>query len=483
MIHGNGMIYATPSACTCYMLAKIRGINGLVAPKRSRGVPKVIPNAGRLVKGLDYGHKGPQVSSKDWPTFRGNAARHGNAQGKLAESYAKAWSISIGGKLTQAVVADGTVLVAASDEYAVYALSETDGSTKWRFQAGSVVNSPPTVCEGKVLFGCTDGWVYCLNLQTAALVWKYRAAPVNRHLIAHESLQSVWPVDGALLVIPDPDTGKGRVYCVAGRSMFLDGGLRSLVLDVDTGAKLHETVMNEIDPATGQDVQDAHSQSPDGWKWIPPDFPSMLRDVLSYDGQNVYMGMQPFKLDGTQPTYHLSSTPKVPNVIPFKEKFAGQKIARAAIYDYTGSVVHNWSHKYDFYARAMVVGPNVDADKPKLLFAVGTPEVIDEYDAINLIYEQQEEFRLGRIRLKERAVAGEFGAKMMVVSTEDGKVISETRLDHPAVFDGMSAANGKIFVSDVKGNVVCLKPSKVKGFVDFSLPISDESSPAAARTQ
>lgn len=104
-----------------------------------------------------------------------------------------------------------------------------------------------------------------------------------------------------------------------------------------------------------------------------------------------------------------------------------------------------------------------DPRNPGLLFAVGFPEVIDEFHAMRLISTQQGlGFNVDEIFQKEKSVAGEFGAKFMVVSAADGKTISETKLDYPAVFDGMSAGNGNIFISDIKGNVICLQPSEVK---------------------
>ena len=101
----------------------------------------------------------------------------------------------------------------------------------------------------------------------------------------------------------------------------------------------------------------------------------------------------------------------------------------------------------------------MEEGKSDLLFAVGFPEVIDEYDAINLINDQQRKgLHVERIYSKEKSIAGELGAKLMVVAADTGEVLSETKLDAPAVFDGMSAAHGKIFVSDIKGRVVCLAP-------------------------
>jgi hypothetical protein len=64
-------------------------------------------------------------------------------------------------------------------------------------------------------------------------------------MTAFEQLESPWPVSGSVLV------QDGTVYCVAGRSMFADGGLRLLRLDATTGRKLGETILDHRDPATG----------------------------------------------------------------------------------------------------------------------------------------------------------------------------------------------------------------------------------------
>ena len=74
------------------------------------------------------------------------------------------------------------------------------------------------------------------------LAWRFRAAPIDERLMAFEQLESVWPVHGSVLV------QDGVVYCVAGRSMFLDGGLRLLRLDPSDGRLLSETVLDDSDP-------------------------------------------------------------------------------------------------------------------------------------------------------------------------------------------------------------------------------------------
>jgi hypothetical protein len=95
----------------------------------------------------------------------------------------------------------------------------------------------------------------------------------------------VWPVHGSVLV------QDGVVYCVAGRSMFVDGGLRLWRLEPATGRVLSETVLDGNDTAEGQNLQSYVS-------WL--NMPVALPDILSSDGRYVYMRSQPFELDGTR---------------------------------------------------------------------------------------------------------------------------------------------------------------------------------------
>ena len=103
--------------------------------------------------------------------------------------------------------------------------------------------------------------------------------------MAFEQLESVWPVHGSVLVQNDV------MYCIAGRSMFLDGGLRLLRLDAKTGRKLSERILDDRDPETGKNLQ----------VYVKGlNMPVALPDVLSSDGRFLYMRSQRFDLQGTR---------------------------------------------------------------------------------------------------------------------------------------------------------------------------------------
>ena len=284
----NGLVYAPPHACGCYLESKLSGFNALAAESPSRKVPKDVPEDGRFQKGPIYddpvGRPGP-ASPDDWPTYRHDAARSGSVNTEVPAALKRTWEVQLGGKLSAPVAAHGKVIVSALDSHTVYALNTESGKIDWTFTAGATVDSPPTINMGRVLFGSADGWVYCLRLNDGKLAWRYRVAPMDRRTMAYERLESAWPVSGSVLV------HDGTAYCLAGRSAFLDGGMRLIRLDAWTGKKLSETVIDDRDPQTGENLQ---------MKMKGLDMPVALPDILSCDGQSVYMRAQAFDLQGVR---------------------------------------------------------------------------------------------------------------------------------------------------------------------------------------
>jgi len=81
------------------------------------------------------------ATPEDWPVFRHDMTRSGATPTAVPTALERAWTKSVGGRLTAPVVADG------------------------------------------------------------ALAWRYRAAPRDRRMGARGRLESVWPVSGAVLVL------------------------------------------------------------------------------------------------------------------------------------------------------------------------------------------------------------------------------------------------------------------------------------------
>jgi len=234
-----------------------------------------------------------KANAGDWPCFRHDAARTGGSETAVPTPLKQEWQTAIGGRLTQPVAAGGALFVASIDTHTLFALDAATGRRLWSYTAGGRIDSPPTVHEGSVLFGAADGCVHCLRASDGALAWRFLAAPTDRSHMAFEQLESVWPVHGSVLVLDEScsHSGEDELWCVAGRSMFLDGGLRLWRLDPATGRILSRTVLQDREPGSGDDLESYVS-------WL--NMPTALPDILSFDGRRVFMRGQPFLLDGTR---------------------------------------------------------------------------------------------------------------------------------------------------------------------------------------
>jgi outer membrane protein assembly factor BamB len=282
VLPANGMVYAPPHDCACYPEAKLFGINAMAGTNASRALPKEIPEEGRHEQGPAFGTALEDVAA-GWPTYRADSARSGFTKSPPPAAFDVAWEAKLGGRLTPPVSGGGRLYVSRVDEHELVALDVASGRTLWTHTTGARIDSPPTLWKGRVHFGSMDGWVTSLRASDGAVVWRYRAAPLDRRHFAMEQLESVWPVHGSVLVEKDV------VHAVAGRSVFLDGGLRFLRLDAVTGRKLSESVLDDRDPDTGGNLQDRLKilQMPVG-----------LNDILSSDGKQVFLRSQKFSFEG-----------------------------------------------------------------------------------------------------------------------------------------------------------------------------------------
>ncbi len=518
----NGLLYATPNSCACYMLAKLPGFNALAASRQP--IPKTpeteLPP--RLEKGPAYlPIRDPQSAipnSSDWPTYRHDPARSGSTSTTVTVDLKREWQVDLGGKLSAVVVAGGKVFVTQIDAHTVYAIDAETGGMAWQFTAGARIDSPPTIYRDTALFGCADGWVYCLRCADGALAWRHRAAPENARLVSFEQLESVWPVHGSVLVQDDV------LYCVAGRSMYLDGGIRLLKLDPATGRLLAETVFSDQDTNTEQDLQ-ANIKG--------RNMPVALPDVLSSDGRSLFMRTQRLDLDGNRQDV----TPRSANDVEeaamqigegmhlfspigfldgswwhraywvYGTRFAtgaggysqAEKFApagRILVYDDEG--IYGYGRKPTYYrwttpleyrlfgaakdltetevpvgrAPAGKKARRIPASAPEfrwtediplqaraMVLARQTLFVAGPPDVAN---EEKAFYRLDQAGVQEQlarqsaALEGKEGALLWAVNTSNGEKLATFKLDSPPVWDGMSAARNKLFLATLSGQVLCL---------------------------
>jgi hypothetical protein len=310
--------------------------------------------------------------------------------------------------------------------------------------------------------------------------------------------------------------------------MFLDGGLRLLCLDPMTGIKYSETILDDRDPETGENLQ-VHVKN--------LNMPVALPDILSSDGRYIFMRSQRFAFElsnrfdlkpirqqipphsgnhdeqasqqygegvhlfspfgflddtwfhrsywvfgrsfasgaggyyragrytpggrilvfddsriygyGRQPQYYKWSTPLE------YQLFAAEK------YPDSESIEYHWTdYSVPILVRAMVL-----ADK--ILFIAGPPDVVDEEQAFDYWASEPNDPNYNpniptELYAQDAALEGQNGALLWALSAWDGKKLAAYNLDALPVWDGMVAANGRLYIS--------MKNSKVQCFAGGNYP-------------
>jgi outer membrane protein assembly factor BamB len=283
----NGLLYVPPHPCFCYPGVKLTGFNALApAVAKNEAIPRTRP-AKRLQKGPAY--ENAEVSARstqnadDWPTYRHDARRSGATDCEVAPEVSERWEVQLQGEITPPVVASSRVFVAVKDKHSVDAFDTEDGRKLWSYTAGGRIDSPPTAHGALLLFGCTDGCVYCLRASDGALVWRFRAAPSEQLISADGQLESPWSVHGSILL------RRGVAYCTAGRSSYLDGGIFLFALDPQTGKVLHQARLDDW-ARTRADADDKPFIA--GYH-----MEGARSDILVSQGDAIYLGQAKFDLN------------------------------------------------------------------------------------------------------------------------------------------------------------------------------------------
>ncbi|MHC4502661.1 MAG: outer membrane protein assembly factor BamB family protein, partial [Planctomycetota bacterium] len=279
LMPANGLIYMPTHACGCHSNVKLNGFLALNSRDVAPGAAREPRGDGdRLEKGPAYGKtiaagRRPSDAGTDWPVFKHDSARSNHVATGIPSELSKMWAKPLGGKLTPPVIADGKVFLAAPEGCRVHCLSAKTGEAVWELTTDGPVDTPPSFHAGRLVFGTRAGSVYAVTADAGELIWRFRAAPADLRLVASGRLESLWPVNGSVLVMD------GKAYCVAGRSMHLDSGLYVYSLDVKTGEVLQRANL-KADTGPKGELKGA-----------------VLPDILVSDGDNIYMRQMQFKID------------------------------------------------------------------------------------------------------------------------------------------------------------------------------------------
>jgi len=506
----NGLLYVPPHSCACQVTDMLKsGFTALAPAQKSKNEQGA---EDRLKRGLAYPDIQQPVSSIQhpassnqhpdaWPTYRHDATRSGVASAAVPHTLQAAWETDLGGKLTSPVIAGGFLVAAETDTHHVHAMDAADGRASWTFVAGARIDSSPTIHQGQVLFGSADGHVYCLRLEDGELIWRFRAAPRKRRIVVDGQLESAWPVSGAVLVVD------GAVFFAAGRNSYLDGGMFLYKLDAATGRML--TVLElavEEKKRNGGIASGGH-----------------LPDILSANGDSIFMRSARFDRELVRQkdnVVHLWSSLGFLDDNWWHRTYwqigtsmgsgwggwakAGQRVPAGRLlvtdgsrvfgfgrnqYDIPGAHVgvdaggiwgpigrqqSRWTFyrlfgqtmktragkptprrpekqsgdKSDWTCRVPVLGQAMVLAQ-QTLFLAGAPDEVSEVP-----HEPT-----GADPLAE-ALEANRGGRLLAISATDGKTLAAYELESSPVFDGMAAAQGRLYLSTKSGKVVCMGPAE-----------------------
>ena len=492
----NGLLYLGPPACSCCNWVMLNALNAL-APEpglKSSGQPIPVQRRDQLVKGKAYGRpaNAEPAGPEDWPTYRHDTGRTGVTTAGAPKQLKPRWQAKLSTRASAPVIAAGKVYLADIDAHAVCALDASDGRELWRYTAGGRVDSPPTYYNGLLLFGSRDGWVYCLRASDGELAWKFRGLP-DRKICAYEQIESVWPVNGNILVRDNV------AYFAAGRNSFMDGGIFLFALDPRTGRVVHERHMYGPHGEDGFPV----ARSKLGLRGFKPDVFSSDEELLYLRHQAFGPDLRPLAPDEiTRP--HLIPSPGFLEAIPHHRTFwtidttiryditAGHGAVRGDIlvmdgkrfYEVRGYVPGRASNfdprpnGYTLFAGeyakatpapprkakpAATKKPTRKSKKPRppaamtatqrwsshipltgkamvlagdTLFVAGTPVTFPANDLA-------------------KAYEGRMGGVLWVASAKTGEKLAEYKLESPPAWDSMIVANGRLYLVTQDGSIRC----------------------------
>ena len=454
----NGLLYAPPGPCNCYVDTKLNGYYALAAGQdKSLSLPVESWDM-RFEKGPAYGEALDDRSDPaSWPTYRHDSRRTGEASTEVEPEIRPIWEADLDSDLSSLSIANHRLMVACPEKHLVIALDAESGAREWSFTAGARVDTPPTIYRGLALFGARDGWVYCVRADDGELAWKRRIAPQARFVGADGQFESAWPVHGSVLI------KDGLAYVAAGRSSYLDRGI----------------FLCALDPATGEVVEQKNFYSPDAETDEMPDgghrdLTGALSDLLATDGGSIYMGEElVFEGEGGRGTpvhstagmldgswfnrtyWRVNGMTSHPQLLVCNDSYAcalqaysyrgvargnhffdpggkGYKLFRVSIEG--GRRGKGWSKRIPMRARAMVLAGDV-------LFLAGSPDVLPAEDPL-------------------AAFEGRRGGRLWAISAENGKRVKKIELESPPVWDGMAAAYARLYIATKDGAVRCFEPDK-----------------------
>ena len=419
----------------------------------------------------------------DWPCYRHDAWRSGSTSAQGPAALNSIWTVAfadaheiegpiledwkddfhVKGPVSPPVIAEGQLFVTRPHAHQVVALDAATGKACWQFTANGRVDTPPTIHRGLCLFGCTSGWVYCLRADTGQLVWRLRAAPLDERIVAYGQLESPSPVPGSVLVIDNV------AYFAAGRQSFADGGILVFAVDPATGQR-HWIRRLDTVPQTGYYTASALEHDNFDLLFREGEGVAMARWVFDRGtgemSVDLWKGFSRLNTGGGSAMVPHGSwsyaprdqarvatySPRRPLVVFRDNVLWGCVENKQSVYrrdfnleggeEFDTKWITGWAHEEGSQNNGVTWPSQRLAEKAKWTTTIYPPDTSKAtIDAM--------------VMAGDKLYLGGSAGELRVIAADDGRELARQSVPIP-VWDGLTAADGRLYLTTQDGHVVCL---------------------------
>jgi eukaryotic-like serine/threonine-protein kinase len=114
-----------------------------------------------------------QVTSDNWPMFRGSQGLLGIAKGQLPDSLELLWKFKTGDSVKSSPVIDSNLVFVGSSDVNIYAIDLYSGRQVWAYKTDDSIEATPLFLDGTVYAGSAGGFFYAIDANKGELKWKY----------------------------------------------------------------------------------------------------------------------------------------------------------------------------------------------------------------------------------------------------------------------------------------------------------------------
>ena len=165
----------------------------------------------------------PSAIADDWPMWRFDANRSAASTNSLPDHFNLLWKRKFAARQQawddplnldlmsydrqfEPIVLDGRLLMGFNDQNKLVAFDANNGTELWTSYAEAPVRLPPAGWKDRVFFCSDDGFLYCVEVATGKLLWKFRGAPNAQHAIGNRRLTSSGQHAAGRLFVTTPYT-------------------------------------------------------------------------------------------------------------------------------------------------------------------------------------------------------------------------------------------------------------------------------------